>query len=126
MDEQTILLNQLYDNIRDKKNSELDQLIDHIQCASEHIHFAQKLFREGALTEKERKSNEGVHFGSALWFLIEYAPKVEQPLNLIKIFRDPEGNKEFIEKLNSYAREEGAELFAGSLIPPEVEEKTND
>ena len=118
MDEQTLLLKQLNDNIRDKKNSELDQLIDHIECASEHLHFAQKLCKGNALTEEEKKSNEGVHFGSSLWYLLTYAPKVEQALYLIKIFRDPETNKDFIEKLNSYAKEEGAENFSGSLVPP--------
>ena len=110
---------QLYDLIEESNDNDLDKLIEHIAYADEHIKFAQKLFKNGALTEQERKSNEGVHFGSNLYYLIRHCPDCEQALNLIKIFRDPEGNKHFIENLNAAAKAEGAEQFSGSLIPPE-------
>ena len=111
---------QLLRLIKENNESKFDQLLEHINLADEHITFAQRLYRQGALTEEERKSNEGVHFGSSLYYLITHSPKVEQALELIKIFRDPEGNKGFIDALNAAAKKEGAENFDGSLMPPEI------
>ena len=74
--------------IKENNESKFDQLLEHINLADEHITFAQRLYKQGALTEEERKSNEGVHFGSSLYYLITHSPKVEQALELIKIFRE--------------------------------------
>ena len=100
------------------KKTKLNQLIEDILYAKKYLIQAQNLCRNEALTEKERTSNEGVHFGSALYGLLKDIEKAYSSLHLIQIFRDPEGNKDFIEKLNYHAQKEGAENFTGSLNPP--------
>ena len=98
--------------------SKIDRLLDHIESADEHLKEARKLFRNEALTDEERRASEGIHFGSALWSLIAESERASQSLNLIKIFREPEKNKAFIETLNFHAEQEGSENFTESLIPP--------
>ena len=103
--------------------NKLDQLISDIDYAYKSIHQAQELFKNGALTEKERKANEGIHFGSALFGLLKDIDKAKQSLFLIKVFRDPDKHQEFIQKLNFYAKQGGVENYTDSIIPPE--EDTN-
>ena len=98
--------------------SKIDRLLDHIESADEHLKEARKLLRNEALTDEEMNANEGIHFGSALYGLIRESERASQSLNLIKIFREPEKNKAFIQRMNFYASQEGSDLFTGSLIPP--------
>ena len=73
-----------------------------------------------ALTKEEIKSNEGMHLASALYGLNKDIESASHCLLLIKMFRDPEKNKEFIDKLNSYS--DKTEDYSGSLLPPVEEE----
>tara|TARA_Y100001972_G_C7436118_1_gene224188 strand:- start:22 stop:348 length:327 start_codon:yes stop_codon:yes gene_type:complete len=102
-------------------NQKLEQLISDIYYAKKCLYQVGTLCRE-VLTEKEKKSNEGVNFGSALFGLKKDIEKACNSLELIRIFRNPEENKEFIDILNSYAKQDGAENYTGSINPPTEEE----
>ena len=102
-------------------NQKLEQVIADIYYAKKYLYQVGTLCRE-ALTEEEKNSNEGVNFGSAMFGLNQDIEKACNSLQLIKIFRNPKGNKEFIDKLNYYAKQDGAENYTGSLNPPIEEE----
>ena len=69
-----------------------------------------------ALTKEEIKSNEGMHLASALYGLNKDIESASQCLLLIKMYRDPEKNKELIDKLDFYS-DKNAD-YSNSLKPP--------
>ena len=105
------------------ENTKLDDLIADIEYAKKCLQQSQLALRNGALTDLEKKSNEGVHFGSALYKLMRDIETASQSLMLLKVYRDPEANKEFIEKLHQY--EDPDHNYSGSICPPKDEENTN-
>ena len=68
-----------------------------------------------ALTKEEIKSNEGMHLASALYGLNKDIESASHCLLLIKMFRDPEKNKEFIDQLDFYSDDAD---YSNSLNPP--------
>ena len=114
-------------NSNQNNNNPDTNQVELIQVIS-NLEYAQRLIRQtradviNLFTDEERHSNEGVHFGSALYGLMKDIDKAVECLNLINVFRNPEENSQFIEKLNFYAKQEGGENFTGSLCPPEPDD----
>ena len=110
--------------MNDNQNNNQAELIQVIS----NLEYAQRLIRQTRadaiklFTDEERNSNEGVHFGSALYGLMKDIDTAVDCLNLINVFRNPDKNKQFIEKMNFYAKQEGSENFSGSLFLPEPED----
>ena len=97
------------------ENNKLNQVIQDMEYARKCIQQTLLAFRDDVLTERERKSNEGVRFGSALFGLTKDIEKANQSLLLISAYRNPEEHKEFLDKLRMY--EDPNEDYSGSICP---------
>ena len=103
--------------MKESKLNEVLKDLNMISMAIEGIQYS--LLEKEVFTGEEMQSNEGLHFGCAFYKLKQECAKATDALQLISIFRNPDANKEFIEKLNFYASQEGAEQFKGSICPPD-------
>ncbi len=102
------------------ENNQLNQVILDMEYARKCIQQVSIACRNNVFTEKERKSSEGIRFGSAVYGLTKDIEKANQSLILITAYRNPEEHKEFLEKLRMY--EDPDEDYSGSICPPSSEE----
>lgn len=97
------------------KNDRLNQVILDVEYAKKCIQQISIACRNNVFTEKERKSNEGVLFGSAVYGLTKDIEQASQSLLLLNAYRNPEEHKEFLDKLRMY--EDQDEDYSGSICP---------
>ena len=102
------------------ENNQLNQVIQDVEYAKKCIQQVSIACRNHVLTEKERTSSEGIRFGSAVYGLMMDIENASQSLLLLNAYRNPEENKEFLEKLRMY--EDPDEDYSGSICPPSSDE----
>ena len=102
------------------ENNQLNQVIQDVEYAKKCIQQALLAYRNDVFTEDERKSNEGVRFGSALYGLTSDIEQANQCLLLINAYRNPEAHKEFLEKLRVH--QDPDEDYSGSICPPSADQ----
>lgn len=98
------------------KTSNLNRLLQDLEYAEKCICQVGLAFRTGVITERERKSNEGIGLGSSLYGLERDIRRATSCLRLLNAYRNPEEHKEFLDKLRMY--EDPEEDYSGSICPP--------
>jgi len=71
--------------------------------------------RNDLLNESERKSNEGVRFGSFLFQSLRHMEAASQCLSLLIAYRNPSEHKIFLEQLRKH--EDPGTDYSGSILP---------
>ena len=102
------------------ETNQLNQVIQDIEYAKKCIQQVSLACRNNVFTEQERKSNEGVRFGSAVYGLTKDIETASSCLLLLNAYRHPEEHQEFLETLSMY--EDPDEDYSGSICPPPSDE----
>lgn len=97
------------------ENTRLYQVQQDLAYAHKYLRQVQLACRNDLLTESERKSNEGVGFGSCLFQSLREMEAASQCLALLIAYRNPSEHKIFLEKLRQH-EDLGAD-YSGSILP---------
>ena len=98
------------------ETTDLTQYLDDLLYAQKCISQVVIAFKTGVITERERKSNEGIGLGSSLFDLERNIHRATSCLRMLNAYRNPEEHKEFLDKLR--ASEDPEEDYSGSICPP--------
>ena len=98
------------------ENSNLNQLLNDLIYAEKCIYQVGIAFKTGVITERERKSNEGIGLGSSFYGLEKDIRRAISCLRMLNAYRNPEEHKEFLDKLRMF--EDPEEDYSGSISPP--------
>lgn len=97
------------------ENTNLYQAQQDLVYAHKYLRQVQLACRNDLLNESERKSNEGVRFGSCLFQALREMEAASQYLSLLIAYRNPSEHKIFLEKLRQY--EDPGTDYSGSILP---------
>ena len=97
------------------ENDRLHQVAHDLAYAHKCLHQVRLACRNDLLTESERKSNEGVGFGSFLFQSLQQVEAASQCLSLLIAYRNPSEHKIFLEQLRKH--ENPGTDYSGSILP---------